>query len=112
MTKTAEIYYLVELIKAAKILYYNGLACMDDEQYDILENRLRKLDPENPLLDQPGWKEEWVKNNGYVVFNKLAEDIKKRQQQKNAERREEVKKLQRQAFDEMVKADALLKETK
>ena len=77
MTKTAEIYYLVELIKAAKILYYNGLACMDDEQYDILENRLRKLDPENSLLDQPGWKEEWVKNNGYVVFNKLADDIKK-----------------------------------
>ena len=77
MTKNAEIYYLIELIKASKVLYYNGLACLNDETYDTLENRLRKLDPTNDILEQPGWKKEWVKNDGYQFYNNLKENLKK-----------------------------------
>ena len=41
---------LEELIKEAKDAYYNGEPIMTDEEYDALENELRELNPNSPVL--------------------------------------------------------------
>ncbi len=41
-----------------KELYYSGKASISDEKYDQLENKLKKLDPENPVLKIVGHKLE------------------------------------------------------
>lgn len=41
-------------MKDARTHYYNGTPIMSDAEYDILEIRLRELDPSNPILDAVG----------------------------------------------------------
>ncbi len=60
-----EIDYLEKLIKANKVLYYNGLAITDDIEYDELETRLEKIDPSNQLVNYTGWDNKWLGNKGY-----------------------------------------------
>jgi DNA ligase (NAD+) len=45
---------LEKLIEKHKNLYYAGNAEISDEQFDSLENELRKLDPQNTILDKVG----------------------------------------------------------
>lgn len=63
-----EIQYLMNLIIYHKRLYYSGKALIPDFIYDRLEDDLRKLDPNNPVLDLVGYDES------YEVYRK---DIKK-----------------------------------
>ena len=46
--------YLVEEIKRHRYLYYNEQPEISDAKYDILEDELRELDPENPILFKIG----------------------------------------------------------
>jgi DNA ligase (NAD+) len=43
---------LAEQIKLAKEAYYRGEPIMSDAEFDILERKLRELDPSNPILSQ------------------------------------------------------------
>ena len=45
---------LVKQIQEAKQAYSIGKRILSDEQYDELEDRLRALDPNNPILEQVG----------------------------------------------------------
>jgi len=51
---------LEELILYHKEKYYQGTAQISDEQYDKLEEDLKKLDPENPVLGLVGFKQTEV----------------------------------------------------
>ncbi len=51
-----EILDLEKLILKHKELYYSGKAEISDEKYDQLEMKLKKLDPENPVLSIVGHK--------------------------------------------------------
>lgn len=49
-----------------KRLYYQGQKEIEDEEYDLLENELKKLDPKNPLLSMVGsdfFSGEKIKHN-------------------------------------------------
>jgi NAD-dependent DNA ligase len=55
---------LVLKIKEARDQYYNGTPTLSDSEYDALEDKLRELDPQNPLLqDEIGAKPQgtWPK---------------------------------------------------
>lgn len=56
MTKGQEgrIDYLVKEIKRHRYLYYNQQPEISDAKYDALEDELRELDPENPILFKIG----------------------------------------------------------
>lgn len=45
---------LVDKMKEARESYYNSSPTMSDAEYDVLEIRLRELDPNNPLLTEVG----------------------------------------------------------
>lgn len=55
--KTKRIQELEKLILHHKEKYYSGKAEISDEKYDALENELKKLDPENPVLSLVGFKQ-------------------------------------------------------
>ncbi len=55
---TNEILELEKIILKHKELYYSGKAEISDEKYDQLENKLKKLDPNNPVLSIVGHKLE------------------------------------------------------
>lgn len=55
--KTKRIQELEKLILHHKERYYLGSAEISDEKYDQLENELKKLDPENPVLQIVGFKQ-------------------------------------------------------
>lgn len=55
--KTNRIQELEKLILHHKERYYQGHAEISDEAYDKLENELKKLDPENPVLLLVGFKQ-------------------------------------------------------
>ena len=46
--------YLAEEIKRHRYLYYNEQPEISDTKYDTLEDELRELDPENPILFKIG----------------------------------------------------------
>ena len=50
MTKNNRLQELEELIKKHKVLYYQGRPEISDMAYDALEEELKSLDPENPIL--------------------------------------------------------------
>lgn len=50
-----EVYQLMQDIVKHKKLYYSGQAKITDEQYDCIEDYLRELDPENPVLEMTGY---------------------------------------------------------
>jgi DNA ligase (NAD+) len=52
--KTSRIQELEKLILHHKELYYRGQAEISDESYDLLEEELKALDPENPVLEIVG----------------------------------------------------------
>lgn len=52
--KSSRIGELEKLIAYHKEKYYSGQAEISDEKYDQLEDELRKLDPENPVLNLVG----------------------------------------------------------
>ncbi|MBA7675699.1 DNA ligase [subsurface metagenome] len=56
MTKEQEarIQYLVKEIKRHRYLYYNKQPEISDAKYDVLEDELQVLDPENPILFKIG----------------------------------------------------------
>lgn len=49
---------LVEDILVNKEMYYAGYPVLTDYEYDMLEEKLRKLCPDHPLLDMVGYDEE------------------------------------------------------
>lgn len=53
--KTNRVQELEKLILHHKELYYQGKPEISDEKFDKLEEELKKLDPENPVLDIVGW---------------------------------------------------------
>lgn len=55
--KTNRIQELEKLILHHKERYYQGHAEISDEQYDKLEAELKKLDPQNPVLQLVGFKQ-------------------------------------------------------
>jgi DNA ligase (NAD+) len=55
--KTNRIQELEKLILHHKERYYQGHAEISDEKYDKLENELKTLDPENPVLQLVGFKQ-------------------------------------------------------
>lgn len=55
MSKDAKIERLASDILLHKKRYYTGLASISDDAYDELENELRRLDPEHPVLSLVGY---------------------------------------------------------
>jgi len=55
--KTQRIHELEKLILYHKQKYYSGHTEISDEDYDKLENELKKLDSENPVLQLVGYKQ-------------------------------------------------------
>jgi DNA ligase (NAD+) len=55
--KSSRIQQLEKLILHHKERYYLGLAEISDEEYDHLEDELKKLDPENPVLFLVGFNQ-------------------------------------------------------
>jgi DNA ligase (NAD+) len=53
-SKSSEIESLVSVMKQAKENYYNSTPEMTDAEYDVLECKLRELDPSNSLLTDVG----------------------------------------------------------
>lgn len=51
---TGEKGLLEDKIRDAREHYYNGTPIMSDAEYDVLEQRLRELDPSNVLLEEVG----------------------------------------------------------
>lgn len=49
------------LILHAKREYYRGFPIMSDGEYDALEELLRHVDPDHPVLDMVGWDESYEK---------------------------------------------------
>ncbi len=60
--KVNRIQELEKLILHHKERYYRGAAEVSDEKYDKLEDELRKLDPENPVLRLVGFKQSEALN--------------------------------------------------
>ena len=60
--KIERIQELEKLILHHKERYYLGQAEITDEKYDKLEAELKKLDPENPVLDLVGFKQSETSN--------------------------------------------------
>lgn len=54
-----EVYNLMQEIVKHKKLYYSGQAKITDEQYDYIEDSLRELDAENPVLEMPGYGDSY-----------------------------------------------------
>jgi len=54
MEKDKEINTLVFRIEHHREMYYDGIPEISDEEYDKLENRLKELDPDNPILKKVG----------------------------------------------------------
>ncbi|MHA2181351.1 MAG: DNA ligase (NAD(+)) LigA, partial [Promethearchaeota archaeon] len=46
--------YLIDEISRHRYLYYNKQPEISDAKYDMLEDELRELDPENPILFKVG----------------------------------------------------------
>jgi DNA ligase (NAD+) len=53
-TNQEKIVYLVDEIKRHRYLYYNKTPEISDAKYDLLEDELRQLDPNNPILFKIG----------------------------------------------------------
>ncbi len=53
-SKAEQIKYLTEEISRHRYLYYNQQPEISDAKYDSLEDNLRELDPENPILFKIG----------------------------------------------------------
>lgn len=49
-----QITYLIEEISRHRYLYYNEQQEVSDAKYDTIEDELRELDPENPILFKIG----------------------------------------------------------
>lgn len=62
-TDIAKIHRLAEQILYHKRLYYTGNPQISDYEYDKLENELRQLDPEHPVLKLVGFEIEKTQNN-------------------------------------------------
>lgn len=60
--KKNRIQELEKIIIHHKELYYQGRAEVSDEQYDRYEEELKRLDPENPVLQIVGFKQSEVAN--------------------------------------------------
>jgi len=60
---------LESLVLYHKEKYYRGKSEISDEDFDLLENELRKLDPQNPILDFVGFIQK-------DIDNKIAHDKK------------------------------------
>ena len=55
-----DIEQLVEILTKASEAYYSGASIMSDIEYDVLRDRLSKLDPSNPVLAAVGAKSNSV----------------------------------------------------
>ena len=53
--KKERIEYLVKEISRHRYLYYNDQPEISDAKYDALEDELRELDPDNPILFKIGF---------------------------------------------------------
>lgn len=64
------IYQLAQVITSCKIAYYQGAKTIHDEEYDILEDALRRLHPKHPILSVVGIPETSYKNPTIVELKK------------------------------------------
>lgn len=71
---SSKIKALEEEIIKHKSLYYRGKAQISDQEYDDLEQKLKKLDPENPILQAVGAK---VNGNNKVSHDKKMLSLEK-----------------------------------
>ena len=46
---------LIKILKYAADKYYNGIEVITDKQYDLLYDRLKKIDPNNKFFKQIGF---------------------------------------------------------
>lgn len=65
-----------EIIKH-RFLYYNGNPKISDEEYDKLENNLKKIDPENRLFSEVGFEVSKI-----IDFSKIKHDFRMTSQDK------------------------------
>ncbi len=51
---------VIQLIKAKHAYYMTHTPMLSDRDYDLLEERLRAMDPAHPVLQLVGWNEEYT----------------------------------------------------
>ncbi len=82
--KTKRIQDLEKLILYHKERYYLGHSEISDESYDQLENELKSLDPENPVLSLVGFKQ--IENASKVEHQKKMLSLDKTYDEKDLEK--------------------------
>jgi len=60
MSKAVSTYLLTEKILKAKKAYYKGKPIMSDFDYDKLENNLKVINPDAPVLQMVGYDPDFV----------------------------------------------------
>jgi len=60
MSKAISTYLLTEKILKAKKAYYRGKPIMSDFDYDKLENNLKVINPDAPVLQMVGYDADFV----------------------------------------------------